>query len=61
MEDAFDNDGRQSASPDDDRERELTEELKAELGRRLDRIDSHPNDVVIWEDIERHVRRKRSG
>jgi putative addiction module component (TIGR02574 family) len=38
---------------------ELTDELKAELDRRLDRIDSHPNDVVTWEEIKRHVRRKR--
>ncbi|HEY1376375.1 MAG TPA: addiction module protein [Gemmataceae bacterium] len=38
---------------------ELTDDLKAELDRRLDALDANPNDVVSWDEIERHVRRER--
>jgi putative addiction module component (TIGR02574 family) len=44
-------------SADADWRPELTDELKAELDRRLDAVDANPSDVIRWEDIERHVRR----
>ena len=37
----------------------LTEEQKAELDRRLDALEANPADVVSWESIVEHVRRKR--
>jgi putative addiction module component (TIGR02574 family) len=37
---------------------ELSDEEKAELDRRLDALDANPNDVVTWESIVEHVRRK---
>jgi putative addiction module component (TIGR02574 family) len=37
-------------------EPELTDEQKAEFDRRLADLDSNPDDVVTWEEIERHVR-----
>jgi putative addiction module component (TIGR02574 family) len=38
---------------------DLTDELKAELDRRLDALEANPNDVVSWESVVEHVRRKR--
>ncbi len=38
---------------------ELNDEQKAELDRRLAALDANPNDVVTWESIVEHVRRKR--
>ena len=38
---------------------ELTEELKAELDRRLDDHEASPGRVVSWDDIVKHVRRPR--
>lgn len=38
---------------------QLTQEQKAELDRRLDALDANPNDVVTWESVVEHVRRKR--
>lgn len=37
---------------------ELTDEVKAELDRRLAALDANPNDVVTWDSIVEHVRRK---
>jgi putative addiction module component (TIGR02574 family) len=38
---------------------ELTEEQRAELDRRIEALESNPNDVVTWDTIVNHVRRKR--
>jgi putative addiction module component (TIGR02574 family) len=38
---------------------ELTDDLKAELDRRLDALDANPESNISWEEIERHARRKR--
>jgi putative addiction module component (TIGR02574 family) len=36
---------------------ELTDELKAELDRRLDAADANPQDTVSWEKIVEDARR----
>ena len=38
---------------------ELTDGLKEELDGRLAGADANPSDVVTWDDIVQHVRRKR--
>jgi putative addiction module component (TIGR02574 family) len=38
---------------------ELTDDLKAVLDRRLDALDVNPGGVTTWDEIEKHVRRKR--
>jgi len=38
---------------------ELTDDLKAELDRRLDALDANPESSLTWEEIERHARRNR--
>jgi putative addiction module component (TIGR02574 family) len=38
---------------------ELSVEQRAELDRRLDALDANPHDVVSWNDIVNHVRRRR--
>ncbi len=38
---------------------ELSDELKAELDRRLAAADAAPDDVISWEEIEQYVRRPR--
>jgi putative addiction module component (TIGR02574 family) len=50
---------RRNSLPDAGRPPELTNELKAELDRRLDALDANPKEVVSWEEIERHVGRER--
>ncbi len=37
----------------------LTEELQAELNRRIDDLEANPNDGFTWEEIVAHVRRPR--
>jgi putative addiction module component (TIGR02574 family) len=62
MQDSFDADkGPQIKSPDGGSKPELTKKLIAELDRRLDAIETDPEDVVTWDEIARHVRRKRSA
>ena len=38
---------------------ELTEELKAELDRRLDTADANPQNSMTWEEIVENARRPR--
>ena len=38
---------------------ELTDDLKAELDRRLKSYKANPTNVVSWEQIVSHVRRER--
>jgi putative addiction module component (TIGR02574 family) len=38
---------------------ELTEELRAELERRLAAHQANPNNVLTWEQVLAHVRRPR--
>ncbi len=38
---------------------ELTDELKAELDRRLDAADANPQDVVTWDQIVESARRSK--
>lgn len=38
---------------------ELTPELKSELDRRIAAADANPDQVVTWESILEHVRRRR--
>ena len=40
-------------------EPELTDDQKAEFGRRLDDLDANPQNVVAWEKLVEHVRRPR--
>jgi putative addiction module component (TIGR02574 family) len=44
---------------DSGRQPELTEDQKAELDRRLEALEANPDDVISWESIVEHVRRKR--
>lgn len=37
----------------------LTDAQKVEFDRRLDALDSNPNDVITWDAITDFVRRKR--
>ena len=43
---------------DDDGEPELTDELKAELDRRLEALTKNPDAVVPWEVIEARARER---
>jgi putative addiction module component (TIGR02574 family) len=38
---------------------EMSDDLRAELDRRLDADAANPGDVVSWEQIVAHVRRPR--
>ena len=38
---------------------EVTEEQKAELDRRWQEHEANPDNVVTWESIVEHLRRKR--
>lgn len=40
-------------------EPELTEAHKQELDRRIAAIEANPDDVITWEDVQRHLRRPR--
>jgi putative addiction module component (TIGR02574 family) len=35
---------------------ELTDEVKAELDRRLDDLDAHPEKVLTWEEVTKRLR-----
>jgi putative addiction module component (TIGR02574 family) len=35
---------------------ELTNEVKAELDRRLDDLDAHPEKVLTWEEVLQRLR-----
>jgi putative addiction module component (TIGR02574 family) len=37
----------------------VTDSLQRELDRRIEDADNQPDDVLTWEQIEAHVRRKR--
>jgi putative addiction module component (TIGR02574 family) len=38
---------------------DLTDAQKAELERRLDALEAHPDHVISWEDVQAYVRRPR--
>ena len=38
---------------------ELTDELRAELDRRLDELDAHPENTVSWEELVANLRRSK--
>ena len=38
---------------------ELTEELAAELDRRLDAHEANPTDVRTWEQVQERIRRRQ--
>jgi putative addiction module component (TIGR02574 family) len=44
---------------DDDWQPELTDELKAELDRRLAAYQADPDNVLTWEQVVARVRRPR--
>lgn len=39
----------------------LSDEVKAELDRRLERHKTHPHEVVDWEEVQATVRRSLKG
>jgi putative addiction module component (TIGR02574 family) len=38
---------------------ELTDELKAELARRMAHLDAHPEDLIPWEQVRDAARERR--
>jgi putative addiction module component (TIGR02574 family) len=38
---------------------ELTDDMKAELDRRLDSYEANPTNVLTWEQVITHVRRPK--
>ena len=38
---------------------DLTDQQKADLDRRLAELDTAPHDVLQWDDITAHLRRRR--
>ena len=52
-------DDRLANDPDVAHEAGLTEEMKAELDKRLTAYHSDPSRVLTWEQVESHVRRPR--
>jgi putative addiction module component (TIGR02574 family) len=38
---------------------ELTDELKAELTRRMAHLDTHPEDLIPWEQVRDAARARR--
>jgi putative addiction module component (TIGR02574 family) len=43
---------------DNPQEGPLSEEMKQVLDRRIAALEANPNDVLTWEDIKAHIRRR---
>jgi putative addiction module component (TIGR02574 family) len=43
---------------DNPQEVPLSEEMKQVLDRRIAALEANPNDVLTWEDIKAHIRRR---